>query len=328
MPTYKLSIVIPVYNGAKTVAPLCGQLISSFREHPLQIVLINDGSQDHSHEACLALVAKYPAVMTYLALAKNFGEHNAVMAGLNHVSGDYAVIMDDDAQNPPEEVHKLFEAAQSGDYDVVYSYYSRKEHGFWRNLGSQFNDRVANFMLDKPRGLYLSSFKCLSRFVINEIIRYKGPFPYIDGLALRCTRKIGRVETKHEKRKEGASGYTPKKLIKLWLNMFVNFSINPLRVSSVLGLICSGLGLALGVGIIFEKIMHPDLPTGWASLMIIVIFFAGIQLLTLGMIGEYLGRLFMGSNQTPQFVIREVHSPHTSNIASDGKNRISDAVQL
>src|SRR3954447_152617 len=192
-----LSIVIPVYNGAATIEPLVGRLIDVLGTDGLRIVLVNDGSTDGSDEACRALRDSFPEVIVYLKLAKNFGEHNAVMAGLHHAHGDYVVIMDDDFQNPPEEVPRLIDHACVHDYDVVYTYYPRKRHHWFRNLGSRFNDLCANLLLDKPRDLYLSSFKCLNRFSVREIIKYSGPYPYIDGLILRTTRSIGTIEVRH-----------------------------------------------------------------------------------------------------------------------------------
>jgi len=301
-----ISVLIPVYNGAKTIDDLVEKLITILGSKNLQIVLVNDGSPDNSHEVCHELFKKYPSIITYLSLSKNFGEHNAVMAGLNYADGDYIVIMDDDFQNPPEETPRLIKEAHDNQYDIVYSYYKQKQHHWLRNIGSRFNNWVSNFMLGKPKDLYLSSFKCFSRFAVQEIIKYKGPYPYIDGLALRCTRNIGKIEVHHGKREEGHSGYTLKKLIRLWLNMFINFSIMPLRTSSLLGLIFSCLGTIMSIYVIIEKMLHPEIPIGWPSLIIVVMIFSGIQMLMLGLIGEYLGHLLLSHNQTPQFVIREV----------------------
>jgi glycosyltransferase involved in cell wall biosynthesis len=300
------SIVIPVYNGASTIGPLVERLIEVLPATTLQIVLVDDGSLDASDEVCRALGARYAGVVTYVKLGRNFGEHNAVMAGLWHARGDYAVIMDDDFQNPPEEVGRLIDHARQHRYDVVYTHSELKHHHWFRNLGSRLNDRMANFMLGKPRHLYLSSFKCLSRFLVGEILKYRGPYPYIDGLALRCTRNIGTIEVRHAPRREGRSNYTARKLLGLWLNMFVNFSVMPLRVSTVVGLACSMLGLALGVEVLVERLVRPGVPVGWASVLVSVVLFSGVQLVMLGLLGEYLGRLFLTENQTPQFVVREV----------------------
>jgi glycosyltransferase involved in cell wall biosynthesis len=301
-----ISIVIPVYNGARTVGPLVERLVEVLPVTTLQIVLVDDGSLDASDEVCRALSARYAGVVTYVKLGRNFGEHNAVMAGLWHARGDYAVIMDDDFQNPPEEVGRLIDHAVRHGHDVVYTYSAVKHHHWLRNLGSRLNDRVANFMLDKPRHLYLSSFKCLSRFLVGQILKYRGPYPYIDGLVLRCTQNIGTIEVRHAPRREGRSNYTVRKLLRLWLNMFVNFSVMPLRVSTVVGLACSVLGLALGVEVLVERLVRPGVPVGWASVLVPVVLFSGVQLVMLGLLGEYLGRLFLTENQTPQFVVREV----------------------
>jgi undecaprenyl-phosphate 4-deoxy-4-formamido-L-arabinose transferase len=301
-----ISIVIPVYNGASTIGPLVDRLIEVLPATTLQIVLVDDGSLDASDEVCRALSTRYAGVVTYVKLGRNFGEHNAVMAGLWHAGGDYAVIMDDDFQNPPEEVGRLIDHARRHRYDVVYTYSELKHHHWLRNLGSRLNDRMANFMLDKPTHLYLSSFKCLSRFLVGQILKYRGPYPYIDGLVLRCTRNIGTIEVRHAPRRAGRSNYTARKLLGLWLNMFVNFSVMPLRVSTVVGLACSVLGLALGVEVLVERLVRPGVPVGWASVLVSVVLFSGVQLVMLGLLGEYLGRLFLTENQTPQFVVREV----------------------
>ena len=302
----KLTIIIPVYNAADTIVDLVDKLINCLGLDNLQIVLVNDGSRDNSHQVCLNLVSKYSQNLTYINLAMNFGEHNAVIAGLNYAQGDYAVIMDDDFQPPPEEVIKLVNEAVNKQYDIVYAYYDKKQDHWLRNLGSKFNDRVANFMLQKPKGLYLSSFKCFSKLIVQEIINYKGPYPYIDGLALRCTTNIGKIKVRHNRREKGKSGYTFKKLIRLWLNMFLNFSIVPLRISFFLGLTFSFLGLILSIFTVIDKLLNPEIPLGWSSLIIAVMVFSGVQLLILGLLGEYIGHLLLSHNRKPQFVVRDV----------------------
>ena len=303
---YSIGIVIPVYNGALTIGNLIDKLIALLPYKNKKIVLVNDGSTDNSHEVCLKKVEQYPHIVTYLSLSKNFGEHNAVMAGLNYADTDYVVVMDDDFQNPPDEVEKLINTTIDGGYDVIYSYYEEKKHTFFRNIGSKFNDIVATFLLDKPPNLYLSSFKCMNRFMVNEVIKYKGPFPYIDGLILRVTRNIGKVMVRHEERQINRSNYTLRKLIHLWLNMFINFSITPLRISTVLGLFMAFFGVVMSIYILIDRIFHSNTPLGWASLMVAVITFSGVQLFIIGLIGEYLGRLFLTENMTPQYVIRNM----------------------
>ncbi|MBI4665163.1 MAG: glycosyltransferase family 2 protein [Nitrospinae bacterium] len=302
-----VSVVIPVYRGEKTIGPLVERLISVFAGRRLQIVLVNDASPDNSHAVCLESHEKHPDTVKYIRLARNFGEHNAVMAGLNHAGGDYVIIMDDDFQNPPEEAPKLLEKALEGDFDIVYSQYEDKKHHWFRNLGSRFNDAVANYMLDKPKDLYLSSFKCLSRMAVREIISYKGPFPYIDGIALNITRNIGVVMARHEERASGESGYTFKKLVRLWLSLFFNFSIIPLRTSLIMGFLLSGLGFILCAEIVIEKIFYPGTPLGWAFIATTILIFSGVQLIIIGVLGEYVGRIFLTINNIPQYVVKSAH---------------------
>ena len=299
-----ISIVIPVYNSEFSIGILVDKLVLELRhKYNLEIVLINDNSQDNSEKVCISLYEKYNKVVCFYSLSKNVGEHNAVMAGLNNASGEYVVIMDDDFQNPISEVDKLIAFSIDNEYDVVYPYYENKKHSLLRNLGSRFNDKMANVMLKKPKDLYLSSFKILTQYLVSEIIKYDLPFPYIDGLILRVTNNIGTIEVKHNKRKSGQSGYTFKKLISLWLNMFTNFSILPLRISIIIGFIFAVIGFLIGIQTIIEKYFNPGIPIGYPSIIIIIAIFSGIQLIAIGMIGEYLGRIFLSQNKKPQYSI-------------------------
>jgi undecaprenyl-phosphate 4-deoxy-4-formamido-L-arabinose transferase len=300
----RLSIIIPVYNGAATIGPLVRRLEEELSpSHDLEVVLVNDGSPDDNSAGVCADLARSCRWVTFLDLSRNFGEHNAVMAGLNHCTGDCAVIMDDDFQNPPTEVIKLVDKLQEG-YDVVFSCYETKKHDAFRNLGSRFNNLVASILIDKPTSLYLSSFKALNRFLIDQITKYDGPYPYIDGLILRTTRRYASVQVAHDSRAEGRSGYTLHKLIALWLNMFTNFSLLPLRLAVLMGFLLGALSALGAVVFAVEKLRNPALPAGWASVIISVLLMASVQLFAIGMVGEYLGRLFLKSNQTPQFVVR------------------------
>jgi undecaprenyl-phosphate 4-deoxy-4-formamido-L-arabinose transferase len=272
--------------------------------HEVEIILVNDGSDDDSSAVCQE-VAENNREIVAIDLSFNFGEHNAVMAGLNYCSGSAAVIIDDDFQNPPSEIIKLIDELVKG-YDVVYSCYEQKKHNFFRNLGSRFNNISAGLLIKKKKGIYLSSFKAINRFVIDEIIKYRGPYPYIDGLIMQATRNIGIVTVKHDKRVEGRSGYTLTKLIHLWLNMFTNFSILPLRASMILGFITAATGLVATVFFTLEKINNPDLPVGWASIIVVLLLVSGVQLIAIGMVGEYLGRLFLIVNRKPQYIIRKI----------------------
>jgi glycosyltransferase involved in cell wall biosynthesis len=307
---FKLSIVIPVYNSQQTIGRLVDELIENLKDYNFEIILVNDYSKDNSHEICVQKCEKYPGIIRYMRLSRNFGEHNAVMAGLNHVVGDYAIIMDDDFQNPPEDVVKMISYMLKNKFDVLYTYYEEKKHGWFRNIGSLFNDRVATLLLNKPNDLYLSSFKCINRFLINEIKKYCGPYPYIDGLILRVTQNIGKVKVGHEERTNGRSNYTLRKLIALWMNMFINFSIVPIRISFFLGLALTSFGFMLVFYFFVDMyILNPEgeWPPGWASLLVCIITFSGAQLMSLGLIGEYIGKLFLTDNGTPQFIVSEYY---------------------
>ncbi len=302
----KLSIIIPVYNSEDTIGILTDKLVEYLgKEYDLEIILVNDCSKDNSEQICIGLYEKHTPMVKFYTLSKNVGEHNAVMAGLNQVKGDFVVIMDDDFQNPISEVIKLVQYAKDKSYDVVYTFYDRKKHHFLRNFGSKFNDKVANIMLNKPKDLYLSSFKLLNKFLVKEIIKYELPYPYIDGLILRTTSSIGKIKVHHDERSVGKSGYTLHKLISLWLNMFTNFSILPLRASILVGFIFAIIGLIFGISTFFEKLSNPKLPVGFASLAVAVFVFAGIQLISIGVIGEYIGRIKISQNKSPQFTIRK-----------------------
>ena len=307
-----VSVVIPLYRSETTIGPLVDRVVEVLRPRcdRFEVILVNDGSPDGTHQAATSLVHRYPGTVRYFRLSRNFGEHNAVMCGLNQARGDAVTVIDDDFQNPPDEILILLDKLREG-YDVVYSRYSVKHHSWFRNLGSRFTNRVASVMLSKPRDLYLSSFKMMNAFTVRTITRYRGPFPYIDGLILRSTSSITSVLTRHAPRSQGRSNYTLRRLVHLWLDMFTGFSIAPLRLASALGILMSGIGFLMAVffilswwlgGIFFRQ----PIPPGWASLIVTVIFFGGVQLCLLGVLGEYLGRLLLTQNRAPQYVIRDV----------------------
>jgi len=304
-PSLALSIVIPVYNGAASIGELVEALETLEIPGGHEIVLVNDGSPDNSLAVCREIVARARVPITLIDHARNYGEHNAVMTGLRHTRGAHVINMDDDLQNPPEEVARLLGYAQETGADVIYTYYDEKQHAGWRNLGSQFTNWVAGFVLDKPKGLYLSSFRCMSAFVVTEIARYDGPFPYVDGLILQVTQNIDRLLVRHLPRAVGRSNYTLRRLLRLWMSMFVNFSVMPLRISTLTGLALSVIGGLGGLGAIVEALFFAP-PAGWASLFVAVLLLSGVQLMILGIVGEYLGRLYLTANRKPQSVVRTV----------------------
>ena len=301
----ELSLVIPVYNGSRTIGPLVEQTVKIFGSTSFEIVLVNDGSEDDSEMVCAEMAKKFPQSITFVHLSRNFGEHSAVLAGFTQARGRYVAVLDDDGQNPPEEVVRMLDELKRKNYDVVYGHYIEKKHSRFRNLGSRFNDRIATLMLHKPKDLYLSSFKVMNRFLVNEIIKYRGPYPYTDGLIYRVTRKIGQIPVEHRASQSGPSRYTLRRLVRLWLNMFLNFSIKPLRISVYVGLLASCLSLVSLVAILIDKLwITKNVTLGIPTVLGSVVFFSGIQLMILGLVGEYLGRLYLDQTGTPQYVVR------------------------
>jgi undecaprenyl-phosphate 4-deoxy-4-formamido-L-arabinose transferase len=302
----EVTVVIPLYRSAGSIGRVVDEIEEVARAIDLELVLVNDGSPDNTLEVCREIATRCRVPLTLVDLSRNFGEHNAVMAGYRHARGRWIVNLDDDGQNPPSEIPRLLEAAKAGGHDVVFGRYRTKQHALWRNLGSWFANKVAEWTLDKPRGLYLSSFRCVSAFVACEVMRYSGPYPYIDGLILQTTNKLGSVDVGHRVRDTGASGYTMRKLVHLWINMFVNFSVQPLRLATWLGLLMGAAG-ACGVVWVAALWWRGEGPSfGWGSLMAALLLFSGTQMLMLGLIGEYLGRTYLSTNRRPQSIEREV----------------------
>ncbi len=259
----ELSLVIPVYNGSRTIGTLVEHTPKIFGSISFEIVLVNDGSEDESETVCIQLAEKFPETVTFVHLSRNFGEHSAVLAGFTEARGRYVAVLDDDGQNPPEEVVRMLDELKRKNYDVVYGHYIEKKHSWFRNLGSRFNDRIATLMLHKPKDLYLSSFKVMNRFLVNEITKYRGPYPYTDGLIYRVTRNIGQIPVEHRASLSGPSRYTFRRLVRLWLNMFLNFSIKPLRISVYVGLFASCLSIVALIAILIDKLwITPDLTVG------------------------------------------------------------------
>ena len=300
-----ITIIIPIYNSEKSIFLLVESIVNVFKDLKFEVNMVNDGSNNATHIECMKVIDKYPKIANYIKLRRNVGEHNAVMAGLNHSNGDWNIIMDDDFQNPPEEALKLYEYARKNKFDVIYADYDDKKHSFFRNFGSKLNDITANFVLKKPKDLYLCSFKCISKNILQDIIKYKGPFPYIDGLILSITSNIGQLKLKHAPRAMGKSNYSILKLIKLYLNIITNFSTVPIRLFSIAGFIISLISFVFGLIIILEKFFSPNTPLGYSSLITAIVFFAGIQLIFLGVLGEYIGKILKNVNQDNQYIIEK-----------------------
>ena len=308
METRKISFVIPCYRSEKTLGSVVeeiGSTMDRLGKYTYEIILVNDGSPDNTWET-ICNITKEDKDNRILGInfAKNFGQHAAIMAGLNHVNGDYVVCLDDDGQTPADEVDKLLNALEDG-ADVAYARYERKQHSFFRNFGTFMNETMATIMLGKPKELYVSSYFAARKFVVDEMIKYESSYPYVIGLVLRTTKNIVNVDVKHRRREVGESGYSFAKLFALWINGFTAFSIKPLRIATFAGTVFAILGFLYGIYTIIKKFVYPIAPMGYAALMSAVIFMGGMLMLMLGMVGEYVGRLYISQNKNPQYVIRE-----------------------
>lgn len=298
-----LSIVIPLYNSAETLPSLVEALCGLRVDGGLELVLVNDGSRDATEATALALIQKCAVPVKFVSLSRNYGEHNAVLAGLRASTGEFVVTMDDDLQNPPSEVPKLLLTAQTEKRDIVYSSFDKKKHAAWRNLGSSLTNRFADWSIDKPRGLYLSSFRCMTRFLADEVSKSANPYPYIDALVFQVTQNVGVVSVRHDARGRGESGYTLRALLRLWMSMLINASVMPLRVATLLGIAMSALGFVSCIAVLINHFVHQE-PLGWGSLMAALLVFSGAQLLLLGVVGEYIGRIYLRVSEKPQSVVR------------------------
>ena len=306
MPDPALSFVIPLYRSAETIGAVVRAIEELKVEGGHEIVLVNDGSPDGTAEVCRELVKQARVPITYVEHARNFGEHNAVLTGWRNARGAHLVNLDDDGQNPPAEAVRLWQHAKKEGLDIVFGHYAVKQHSVWRNFGSWFTNRMTDWALDKPPGFYLSSFRCVSGFVAKQVIGYAGPYPYIDGLLLQVSQRIGSIDVRHEARVAGESTYTLRRLVRLWLSAWINFSVLPLRVATVLGLIIAAVGMAALAGVAWLWWIDQGPATGWGWLMAAMLIFSGTQLVLLGLIGEYVGRMFLAVNQRPQSVVRDV----------------------
>lgn len=302
----KVSFVIPCYRSEKTISHVVEEIktkMEQLTQYEYDIFLINDCSPDGTL-AAIRRLCEANANIKGISFARNFGQHSALMAGLRHADGDYVVCLDDDGQTPADEVDKLLDKLEEG-FDAVYAQYDHKQHSAFRNLGSKVNELMTRVMLEKPKNLYVSSYFAVRRFVVEDMIRYENSYPYVIGLVLRATKNITNVMVQHREREEGNSGYTLKKLLGLWFNGFTAFSVKPLRIATTVGCISAGVGFLYGIYTIVKRLLLPDVPVGFSAMMSALVFFGGMIMVMLGLIGEYVGRIYISMNNSPQYVVRE-----------------------
>lgn len=303
----KLSVVIPCYNSEKNIRSVIENDIQIFKKLQIEnyeFVLVNDCSPDNTWEV-LKTMSKENRQIVAINLAKNAGQHAAIMAGFNHVTGDYVVVSDDDGQTQMEMIGQMIEKLREG-YDVVSTeWVDRGKRSLFRRVGTFVNQKLTELLMDNPKDVIVSIFFLAKKYIIDEMVKYKNSYPYINGLVLRTTHNIATIQVKQLKRKSGQSGYSVRKLLKLWLNGVTAFSVIPLRLASYLGVISATCGFIYGIFIIIRKLFDPGIVAGWSSTVAILLFMLGLVLCVLGMIGEYVGRIYMCINNTPQYVIKE-----------------------
>lgn len=311
----KLSFVIPCYRSENTIEYVVSRVKSVLdlnERYDYEIVLVNDGSPDNTFEVIKKIAICNKNVVA-INLSRNFGQHSALMAGYAHVTGDYIVGMDDDGEHDPQYVFQLLNKLEEG-YDYVCADFENRQRGIIKTLGSKFNNWMATKLLDKPEDAIFSSYYVVRRFVVDEIVKCKNPFPYVGGMIVSITKKLTSVPIQFHERKAGKSGYNLKKSIALLFNGFTAFSVKPLRIASFTGIIMAFVGFIYGAYVIIKKIANPSILVGYASTMAVLLFIGGMIMLTMGMIGEYIGRIYMSMNKIPQYVISEIVESNSSEL--------------
>ncbi len=302
-----ISVAIPCYCSENTISQVVKGLVEEFDKHndEYQIVLVNDGSPDNTFEVIKGISLENPNVIA-VNLSKNYGQHSARMAAIPFLKGEYVVYMDDDGQHPVSGIYKMIEKLEEGDYDVVYALFKQKKHSLFKRVVSRINTATLDFLTGKPKDVKNSSFSVMRSYILREMEKYKSPFPSWTGFIMQITRNVSNIELEHFDRISGESNYTLKKMFKLYMNSVTGFSVVPLRISSVIGMVTALIGFAVGIYSIIHKLLNPAVPVGYTSLMAVLLFIGGMIMMMLGLLGEYVGRIYMINNNLPQYTIREV----------------------
>ncbi len=303
-----LSFIVPCYRSEVTIGMVVREIVDTVSpragEYNHEIVLVNDGSPDGVAGVIRKLCDVYPQIV-FINLSRNFGQHSAIMAGFAQARGDIIICLDDDGQTPADECFKLIDKVRAG-YDIVYAEYPKREQNAFRNLGSRFNSACNHFFYGQPRNLKVNSYFACQRFVVDAALQYPNPFPFITGLMFQSVSSYCNVTVNHRARMQGRSGYTLKKLISLWTNGVTAFSIKPLRFANYIGWLTSLFGFVFAIVTVIRKIVTPDIEAGWSSTIAVLLVLGGIIIALIGMVGEYIGRIYLSINRCPQYVVRDV----------------------
>ena len=304
----KISICIPCYRSAKTLPTVVASVQAEFKKHPeydYQFVLVNDGSPDNTFAVIKSLAAEHDNIIG-VDLTRNYGQVSAKLAALQYADGDVIVFMDDDGQHPAEGIFALLDKMQEGDYDVVYAHFANKKASGFKKITSDMHNKLAEKMGSKPKGVHRSSFSAWSRPVAEAMKEYHSPFASVGSYLMHVTTKYADVPVEHKARLEGKSGYTLKKLFAMWFNIFFSFSMIPLRLTTYIGSICSAVAFIWGLVLIIRKLIRPTIIAGYTSTVVITLLVGGLVMLFLGVIGEFVGRIYMTVSDMPQFYVRKV----------------------
>jgi polyisoprenyl-phosphate glycosyltransferase len=301
MEPIEISVVIPVYNSENCLDELNQQISDALKDVSYELILVNDKSKDKSWDKIVRLTEVNKSVRG-ISLKKNAGQDNAIMAGLAKAKGEYVVIMDDDLQHSPYDILKLHETCKRG-YDICYGLFSDKKQSRWKNAGSQLNDYLAQLFLKKPVGLYLSPFKIMHTSLVQEVLGYKGAFPYVDGIVLALTSNITQIELVHQKRFDGKGNYSLFKSVSVFLKHVTGYSLYPLRIATIIGILAASLSFLLGVIFVVDYLTNDVHVEGWITLVLLIVFFNGLMLMCIGLIGEYIGRIYLTITSRRQYVV-------------------------
>lgn len=311
----KISFVIPCYRSEKTIEAVIEeieQVVAYKSEYAYEIILVNDCSPDNLLSVLHEITERKRNVRV-VNFMRNFGQQSAIMAGLNRATGDYIVGLDDDGQCPMEHLWDLLEPLAQG-HDMSIAKYPRKEQSNFKNFGSKVNSIMTHVLLEMPKDIEMSNFYAITSNLCQEIIKYRNAYPYLTGLVFRATKDVVNVPMLERKRVTGTTGYTFSKLLSVWMNGFTNFSVKPLRIAAIFGLICAMIGFVFGSVTVVRKLVNPEILAGYASIVAAIFFVGGILMILLGLIGEYIGRIFICINQSPQYTIREEWDSIDSNL--------------
>jgi undecaprenyl-phosphate 4-deoxy-4-formamido-L-arabinose transferase len=299
-----ISIVIPVYNSQDNLVELARQVHDALSEMRYELILVNDSSKDESWDVIVQLCRQNHNLIG-VNLRKNSGQDNAIMAGLSHASGNFTVIMDDDIQHSPYDIVKLYDACRQG-YDVCYANFLKKNQALWKNLGSWFNGKIADILIDKPKHIYLSPFQIIRKEVVDEVLKYKGPYPYVQGLLLQTTNNITQITIEHHERYKGKSNFNFFRSMSVFFKLATSFSVYPLRIASLLGFLVASFGFGLAAFYFLEYLFSDHKVEGWLTLVLINLIIGGLVLASIGLIGEYMGRMYLSLNSKPQYTVKEM----------------------